>query len=217
MYQFIKQGLVSFINRNKSDYYVVHNILDSIVCEELVKEIKLQCDDDSTSILAQSGGGDKRIFNFKSKKYESLLNTIALMHCPRDSWFAFPMVNWLDGTKATDGSGEGWHRDSWFGQRKLLIYLTNCTDSNGPFQYVNNSNSLFSKIKYALSGQTDRLSKEPDSNKIKTFIQNEGTGISFDASGAHRGKPPKSGERLAITFYYFSSSYKRNLVFSKFS
>ena len=102
MYQFIKQGLLSFLNRNKSDYYVVDGILDPLVCEELIQEIKFQCNSDSIATLAQSGGGDKRIFNFQSQKHQSLLNSIALMHCPKDSWLAFPMANWLDGTLATD-------------------------------------------------------------------------------------------------------------------
>jgi len=217
VYQFIKQGILNFFNRNKSDFYIVRDILDSATCNEIVHEIKEQCSDDNVKKLVQSGGGDKRIFNFFSKKHQALLNSIAIMHCPKDSWFAFPMVNWLDGNVASDGSGEGWHRDSWFGQRKLLVYLTDCKEENGPFQYVKNSNSLISKLIYALSGYSDRINSEPKSNMIKTFIEDKGTAISFDATGAHRGKPPKSGERIAITFYYFSSAYKRDPVFSKFN
>lgn len=217
MYQFLKQAVLNIFNRNKSDFYVVDELVDAKICDEISEEIKNQCSNPEVSKITQSGGGDQRIFNFKSKKYQAFLNSIALTHCPKDSWFAFAMVNWLDGAMASDGSGEGWHRDSWFGQRKLLIYLTDCNSENGPFQYIANSNNLFSKIKYVLSGETDRIKKEPDKSKIKTFNAKKGTAICFDATGAHRGKPPISGERIAITFYYFSNSYNRKSVFSKFN
>jgi hypothetical protein len=129
---------------------------------------------------------------------------------------AFTLANIL--SASTQGSsGEGWHRDSFFSQFKSMVYLTDVNEENGPFEILVGSHRLeqiLKDIKTAdLNCMQNRLSdnevdkliaKHPE--RLKTFIAPAGTLILFNSSTIHRGRPIKSGQRIAMTNYMFEES-----------
>jgi len=126
------------------------------------------------------------------------------------------------------GSGEGWHRDSFVVQFKAILYLTDVDADSGPFQFVLGSSkfrTLASDILRARLGfsqnrvseaQIERLvAAEPE--RLRTFTAPAGTLILVDTSGIHRGKPIASGNRYALTNYYFTRRYMSDKVYRHFA
>jgi len=113
------------------------------------------------------------------------------------------------------GSGSGWHRDSPFShQFKAILYLSDVSEENGPFEYLPGSHRferlrLTSRLlnvplhKYRFSDEQveelERLSGTPR----MSVIGRRGSLVLIDSRGLHRGRPLRSGERMAVTRYYF--------------
>lgn len=165
-----------------------------------------------------SNGSDYRVFYInKELLLEPELNQVIEKITP-NGWFLGPILGaHLKTKKDSLGSGEGWHRDAWFGQKKLMIYLTDVNDANGPFQYIPKSGKIINKFKSLIKGQADRLSKESiHENKIVTVTGKRGSSCEFDGTMIHRGKPPTSGERYALTLYLYSNAYNMKDIEAKF-
>lgn len=114
------------------------------------------------------------------------------------------------------GSGQGWHRDtaSPF-QFKSILYLTDVSEANGPFEFIGGTqtiNSLYKGIWSigANSNQNRFTDKEVNSLLTKssykkiTFTAEAGTLILVNTFSIHRGKPITQGERYALTNYFFA-------------
>ena len=158
-----------------------------------------------------SNGSDYRVFYINDLlASESELSTVIKDIIPT-GWFVGPILGaHLKATKNSLGSGEGWHRDSWFGQKKLMIYLTDVGLENGPFQYIPKSSHIFNKLKSLLKGEQDRLrNQDIDTENVVSVTGKLGTSCIFDGTMVHRGKPPTSGERYALTVYLYSGSYRQ--------
>ena len=105
-----------------------------------------------------SNGSDYRAFyiNERLTSEKELAKTIE--EILPTGWFVGPILGaHLKATKGSLGSGEGWHRDSWFGQKKLMIYLSEVGLENGPFQYIPKSGHIFYKLKSLLSKKLNRV------------------------------------------------------------
>jgi hypothetical protein len=115
------------------------------------------------------------------------------------------------------GSGEGWHRDAFFGQFKAMVYLTDVLSENGPFEYIRESHLLTRKfqdrsahsIPFTSTRVSDQLvdamiGQEPERHCLA--IAERGTLVLFDATGIHRGRPLRAGSRAALTNYYYRSA-----------
>ncbi len=117
------------------------------------------------------------------------------------------------------GSGEGWHRDRCDKrQTKFILYLSDVTESNGPFQYVKGSESVWGMlkdfIKYGINPANSRvpdekveliIKKEP--SRLVTVTGKAGTVLIANTRGIHRGMPLKEdSSRYAITNYYWLDS-----------
>lgn len=109
------------------------------------------------------------------------------------------------------GSGGGWHRDSPFeNQFKSILYLSDVTEANGPYQFVTGSHTIENQFKTLGFGKNlMRFSNDEvnaivrTNNKvIKTFVAKKGTLILTNTRGLHRGKPIDEGSRYALTNYY---------------
>lgn len=114
------------------------------------------------------------------------------------------------------GSGGGWHRDSVYKkQYKSIVYLTDVGDENGPFQYVTGSHdksTIYSSIKKSgFKAHQNRITNDqveefiakcPDLES-RIYTATRGTVILVDTSGIHRGMPIQSGERYALTNYFY--------------
>lgn len=111
------------------------------------------------------------------------------------------------------GSGEGWHRDSYFRQFKAILYLSDVGEDNGPFQLIRGSQRLGSLLHDGLvaglghrqtrlaDAQVDALVTEQPS-RLLTVTGKAGTLIVVNTCAIHRGKPIASGRRYALTNYY---------------
>lgn len=114
------------------------------------------------------------------------------------SWFL--MANRVRYVKGNMGSGGGWHRDSPFSpQVKFIWYLSDVGSQNGPFEYIekSNSNGIQNRKKYPI-GETrfDEVYDTPISVTGK-----EGNLLICDTHCIHRGRPIENGTRYAITLY----------------
>jgi len=113
------------------------------------------------------------------------------------------------------GSGQGWHRDAFHFQFKAMVYLTDVTSRNGPFQFLSGSHRALQVVRDTLTGHLDGAPRSritegqaqrliaANPTRLQTFTANRGTVILFDSSGIHRGAPIESSERYALTNYYF--------------
>ena len=135
---------------------------------------------------------DKRIFGIDqvltvARKLAQDLNflEIAEMVNKEPTCCLFTMGNWLKSGN-NGSSGSGWHRDSFFSQFKALLYLTNVTEDNGPFEILAGSHHLSSVLsgidKVGLDFMQNRISNNEVeiferklSLKRKTFTGNAGT------------------------------------------
>ena len=144
------------------------------------------------------------------------------LYCP------FTVSGWLESSQSSAGSGGGWHRDSFSSQFKVMVYLTDVSDTNGPFQILPGSHKYFSILKQLLSrkvkwdqdryteSQIFEIIKSLNFN-IKTIFANKGTAILFDGSTIHRGSPILQGDRVSITNYYFPLDCSSQFLEAKFS
>ncbi len=114
------------------------------------------------------------------------------------------------------GSGAGWHRDSFTQQFKSILYLTDVTEKNGPFQYIKGSH-LRSNIRKVLrmrnlkheqkrltrytNEDIDLILEELDST-VTTLTGKKGSILFADTRGIHQGSPILECERFSLTTYY---------------
>ena len=102
---------------------------------------------------------------------------------------------------------------AWFGQKKIIIYLNDVTNKNGPFQYIPGTSQLKYKLLRVAEGKSDRIAdNEINANKIVTLTGKAGTSYLFDGTMVHRGKPPVGGERFAVTAYLYSGCYSEDKI-----
>ena len=125
-------------------------------------------------------------------------------------------------SKNLTSSGGGWHRDHYFEQYKVMIYLTDVKIENGPFSYLIKSHykfyqglslllfKLFSKNHTRFSDFSIKILKQL-LFKQRIFVAKKGTCIVFNTTGLHRGLPISNGERVSLTAYIFEKSNDKEL------
>lgn len=130
--------------------------------------------------------------------------------------------------RSSQGSGGGWHRDSFARQLKVIVYLSDVDRSNGPFQIVRASHSTTSiyddMAKGGLSPAQNRLSAlevskvvADDPGRIIEITGCAGTAVVFDTSAIHRGAPLKNGARYALTHYMTDAGSLTQAVLDHYS
>ena len=121
------------------------------------------------------------------------------------------------------GSGEGWHRDGYNFQYKAMLYLSDVGINNGPFQIISKSNNIFQALfdnilvnkdfdntRYSESEVFKIINKNP--TRLKTITGMAGTLLLVDTSNIHRGAPIQTGERFALTNYYYPQYLKHQYI-----
>ena len=91
---------------------------------------------------------------------------------------------------------------------KVLLYLTEVKEENGPFQYIPKSFHWSHHLLYAKhvdqyqysEEEIEDLLKKKKGDTIKTITK--GTLVVFNTNGIHRGKPIEEGVCSAITNYF---------------
>lgn len=140
---------------------------------------------------------------------------------------AFTLAARMPASAENLGSGEGWHRDAFLRQFKAILYLSNVSLENGPFQLIDDSHcesrlledmktAGLSYMQYRVEEkQIERLLKRSP-KRLKTFTATAGTLILVDTSTLHRGMPIRSGVRYALTNYYFPTDVVDQSMYEKF-
>lgn len=124
--------------------------------------------------------------------------------------------------KNLTSSGGGWHRDHYFEQYKVMIYLTDVKTENGPFSYLIKSHYKFyqglSLLLFKLFSKNHTRFTDFSIKILKLllfeqriFVGKKGTCIVFNATGLHRGLPITEGERVSLTAYIFEKSNNKEL------
>ena len=122
-------------------------------------------------------------------------------------------------------SGGGWHRDAYHSQIKGMIYLTDVTVNNGPFEYVKGSHKLSSIIRQHRNENIELLQDRFSDADALTIIQKDsnhkvvgrrGTLVLFNSTGLHRGAPISDGLRLSLTSYIYPTRLRKSSMISNF-
>lgn len=116
------------------------------------------------------------------------------------------------------GSGGGWHRDSVHQRQfKAIIYLSDVSEGEGPYQYVANTHRPAELVRLVREGLvkfnqnrlTDAdvqriLQAHPGHYRLYNVTGPAGTLVITDTRGIHRGQPLQFGSRYALTNYVFA-------------
>ena len=201
-------------------YTIVNNYLSEEECKKVANDLKTAFENYPNFTIKSE---DKRIYGIEQilptarslAEDDDFLELGELINKEK-TYCAFTLGNWLESGKG-GSSGDGWHRDSFFSQYKALLYLTDVTEENGPFELLPGSHHLKSVLngieKAGIDYMQNRLSddevyrlEEILTTPRKPITGRAGTLILFNSSSVHRGRPIRSGERLAFTNYYFPVS-----------
>jgi ectoine hydroxylase-related dioxygenase (phytanoyl-CoA dioxygenase family) len=129
---------------------------------------------------------------------------------------------------AEDSSGGGWHRDALVIQFKAMIYLTDVSEDNSPFQIIPNSHKLSEVPRSVASGLLkygqNRITPAEVEKYVKHLCRSPvtctgkvGDLVIFNSTSIHRGKPIQTGTRIALTNYYYPVSEIDDSLSSKFN
>lgn len=235
---YIKQETLNFLKRQNfknaknseilqalkvEGVYVLPDYFSAETCAEMRAEIDRLLVQFENQLWTDPVGSDRRIngINQVSPKFDSyfkdaFIREILTEFERRYVVKGFTMAARMDFKEGNLGSGNGWHRDSaHYSQTKSIIYLSNASMENGPFEYIIGSHTPgafvrgWMKKAYHLNQYrfTDAEIKNylelfPD-QKLETFPAKEGTLILADTRGLHRGRPIEKGTRYAATNYFF--------------
>lgn len=203
-------------------YYVQKNALSPDTVGDLTQEVDRLFSDENTKVWKDSFGADKRIYgiNALSKVFDELLpidEARALGETYLGSTLTdyFVIAGHISSSTGNLGSGGGWHRDSPFThQYKMIVYLSEVNDNNGPFQYYRGSHTSFSKLSQNFPLSKMRFSENDVENFSKSdlieFHGSAGDIVFVDTRGIHRGKPLVDNNRKAITVYFYEKSGSMN-------
>jgi hypothetical protein len=212
-------------------YVVLENYLSPKQCDEAANLLKASFKKFPQYVRASD---DKRIFGVEN----CIPSALKLASEPLFEFFAsqvnrerssnmFTLGGWLQAGKG-GSSGNGWHRDAFFSQFKAMLYLTDVSEKNGPFELLPGTHRLINLLSSTLTGglryKRDRISDEEVFHLEKvlktpkrSIIGCAGTLVLFNSAVIHRGKPIEEGERLALTNYYFPISRDVNALLKQFS
>lgn len=191
--------------------------IESEIDEYLNKNI-----DNKSLIWSDDAKSDFRIFNsetkINSKEIDNFLNDpfiekIRKKYTGRKKSIKSVLAAKLINKQKNLGSGGGWHFDSPYSRQfKALMYISDVSINNGPYEYIEKSSSKYLHIKCFLKGlikpgqyRFTNTEVEKISNKLnlknKIVTGSKGDLILVDVTAFHRGQPIKSGSRHAITLY----------------
>ena len=146
------------------------------------------------------------------------------------SWFygtkklnSFILLNKLIPVLNNKGSGGGWHRDSpTRHQFKAILYLSDVSVKNGPFQIIPKSNRKryiirdfirLGKVKrYRFTDEDIGRILSFDEYDIKNIVGPPGSLLLVDTKAYHRGMPIIEGQRLAATIYFFKGDIPKHMI-----
>lgn len=173
-------------------------------------------------VQRNSGGADKRMFGVEAVSPQlARFHDDAFLLAAGERLGGFALYNFatlgarIDATSENNGSGDGWHRDAHDFQFKAILYLSDVSEQNGPFEYLPGSQM---KWRAAFDAAVGNLPSAPNSRyeaaaidkmlarspfERERFLGKAGTLLLVNTSGIHRGRPLIAGSRHALTNYYY--------------
>ena len=207
----------------KNGYTVIRNFFDNELCQACINDMDMMFET-KKEFVHKSEYADSRIFgaedlskNIKKFADDLFLHKIANAYNAVPTSNGFTLAGKIEATGHKFGSGGEWHRDSYFRQFKSLLYLTDVDLDNGPFQVIHRShqskqisidtkNADLESMQCSFNqGIVEKiLDESPD--RLKTLTGKAGTLVLVDTSIIHRGIPLKTGQRYALTNYFFENA-----------
>jgi len=205
-------------------------------CELLIAEIDRMMATQHDVIRGDAVGADSRVFGAERFSYplaafgaERFLREVGEVYHHGALRNLATLAGRLRFAPGNLGSGQGWHRDAFHFQYKAMVYLTEVTADNGPFQIFAGSHRALNAVRDTIRGRLDRvpnsriseaqiarlITSEPD--RLRTLTASRGTVILFDSSAIHRGSPIRTGIRYALTNYYYRPDQCGPLLTEKFA
>lgn len=219
----IKEKVSSYTEQiNELGYVVIPDYYSKEKCQKIIPQIDELLIKYKDQLWPDKLNSDKRLFaanrvndminEFYTDPY---INQIKQSYYKRKNITGFTLAARIDAVEGNLGSGQGWHRDSIYGrQLKAILYLTDVSTMNGPFQYIPKTHKSASKLEAILkadikAGQ-NRLSEEivtkvlslPEYELMECTFK-AGTLMLVDTTAIHRGKPLEQDHRYALTNYWF--------------
>jgi len=201
---------------------VIENYWDAGRCAQARAELDRLILDQPGSVRLFSNGSDKRLFGaeragpqIRSFHEDSFLKSIGEIEGGFSIYNLVTLGARIDATEANRGSGDGWHRDAFGYQFKAILYLSDVTDDNGPFEYMTGSHKLW---RVGLDSALGRFPTPPETRIDRSHIDRQvergllsprrftaraGTVVLANTAGVHGGAPLKAGNRYALTNYYY--------------
>jgi hypothetical protein len=193
--------------------FTIHERLDADFVVRLRKSFDLCLSEGRSQDVRE---GDERIFCFErfiAKPDAKFLFQRHLEYCdsininrPR---YMTIMMNKTWYTPMAKGSGGGWHRDSGIkSQHKTFYYLSDVSESSGPFAINDHSSYFLSLLDNPRVRQNDPLTfcVRPDDVTYQKVLGRTGYSFSCRTNFIHRGLPVDSGERYMLTIYAWNSA-----------
>jgi hypothetical protein len=202
---------------------VLKDFMDKSLVDQLLVQARNTFNNHSEFVVIESNGTDKRIYGVERLcKDFALADKLQLTDQLADQFYMHGSGKWfqllgnISYREGNLGSGSGWHRDSPFShQFKAILYLTDVHSENGPFEYIKGSH-LKQSIKSASrflgkemreyrfsDDEITRLEEAHVVSRRMAITAPRGSLLLADTRGLHRGRPLTSGERYALTRYYF--------------
>ncbi len=216
-------------------YFVWENYYSTEECASLRNEIDRLIEENSATIWRDDEDADNRVY-FAERLSDSIkkFNTDSRFQNLSDRYLKTrteplsTLAGRIRSKGDNKGSGGGWHRDTnMIHQFKSIVYLTDVDEQNGPFEYLEGTqkkSTLFEVGKYGVKLDQNRLSDQEVDAIIEDgkypkvqFKAKAGTCLLVDTSGIHRGRPLKSGERYALTNYFYQHYFIDEKLTKKFT
>jgi hypothetical protein len=217
-------------------FAILENYRDREFCDSCAADLKSDLITHPDKAHLPKGGelNDSRIFGWErmSSRCASFANDPRLTGFARDytsfpTSLGFTMANLVD-RPSEYGSGGTWHRDQFKPQLKCMLYLSDVTPENGPFQIIADSHVWGKSFKqdhrdFKLCFLENRLREvgaaieKKSPQRVYTITAKAGTLIVFDVTAIHKGAPLRSGERVALTNYYAADDELTPELFEKFA
>lgn len=197
---------------------VIPGFLSSERCAELRAELDRVIQE--YDVWTDDVQSDHRVFGIErlSKQMDQHYQNdsivrILKLHDRSQACNGFLMGNHVEAKEGNLGSGSGWHRDdSIRRQTKAILYLSDVTEENGPFEYIEGSHKPLDVVggvarSWFGYGQNrfteDEIAQvlEHQSHKQRTITGEAGTLVFVNTHCIHRGRPIVQGSRYALTHY----------------
>ena len=207
----------------KHGFVVINNYLSKQKCDKIKEIIDNFIKYNPKLIWNDKHKSDRRIYGAEniSKEVKALVEgyinftkLIGRNYIQQDIDLYMMMANKTEYKANNEGSGDGWHKDSYSKQFKSIIYLNDVDENNGPFQIINKSNSNLFMLNLFLTLKNKYPSTRFTSDEILNVLKVKkeklidikglaGSLILVDTSLIHRGKPLVKNTRYALTNYFY--------------